>query len=367
MSKMFTANQVNQLYVASSRNLSGSDAAKPTSASTNGATYIGKNTVDKAIYLMQKGAGGLVRSDLIPIANIMSIKSTPASKMERKLKMAKVTINSNALASNNAIAGQDYILRLEFQNPVGMSPDNKYWKYGVVHATSSMTASAFYKAMALSLAKNFSREAVKLVAINLTTSSTPVEVTASTAESSLTGTYTGITIKEVQQDWIRGVKQDKPLNFTVTGDLITTSTSEVYWADIIYNNGLKYTGGDTITQSIDTANAPTTTTVSNGKDIADMEYFYMGERGDNYRMMGWPNYIPTAYLVDETKEYDVISIHYFYIGDNHSCQKSEKDLTIVVPRASTDTTAANLGALATSVLSDINTAIGDLYLAGPLI
>lgn len=58
----------------------------------------------------------------------------------------------------------------------------------------------------------------------------------------------------------------------------------------------------------------------------------MGERGDQYRNMGWPNVIPTKYLVDPSKKYDVINIHYFYQGDGISVQKSEKDIQIVVPR-----------------------------------
>ena len=58
----------------------------------------------------------------------------------------------------------------------------------------------------------------------------------------------------------------------------------------------------------------------------------MGERGDQYRNMGWPNVIPTKYLVDPSKEYDVLNIHYFYQGDGISVQKSEKDIQIVVPR-----------------------------------
>ena len=48
--------------------------------------------------------------------------------------------------------------------------------------------------------------------------------------------------------------------------------------------------------------------------------------------MGWPNVIPTKYLVDPSKKYDVLNIHYFYKGDGISVQKSEKDIQIVVPR-----------------------------------
>ena len=94
--------------------------------------------------------------------------------------------------------------------------------------------------------------------------------------------------------------------------------------------------------------------MSVGKLAADYEYFFHGERGDQYRMVGWPDYIPTSYMVDTTKEYDFVQIHYAYVGPNESCQKSEKDLVFLCPRVSSDnsTTAKTKapGALAQSVI-----------------
>lgn len=58
----------------------------------------------------------------------------------------------------------------------------------------------------------------------------------------------------------------------------------------------------------------------------------MGERGDIYRNMGFPNVIPTTYLVDPTLEYNVVDIHYAYTGGNEEVQKSEKDITVVIPK-----------------------------------
>lgn len=34
-------------------------------------------------------------------------------------------------------------------------------------------------------------------------------------------------------------------------------------------------------------------------------------------------------MVDATKEYHVLDIHYAYVGSNEAVQKSEKDITIV--------------------------------------
>ena len=64
--------------------------------------------------------------------------------------------------------------------------------------------------------------------------------------------------------------------------------------------------------------------------MADLEYFCMGERADMYRMKGYPNYVPTEYMVNPANIYDTIGIHYSYVGDNHAVQKSEKDLTFII-------------------------------------
>lgn len=360
---IFTANQVNQVYVlkADSTVVANLDASNKVDKTNKlGTIGLGKTPDGKYIYFKHLGAGGLTRSDLIEIANIMDVKATPADAMARNLVAAKVTLNAEALNASKPIAGQDYVLRLKFQNPIGMSPDNQYWKYGVVHATAAMTASDFYVKMAGSIAKNMSRDAVQLVKVFVTTGSADTEVTPETDLSTLSGTYNGIVIKEVEQDWILGIKQQKPLVFSVEPTWVTNDTDEVVWGDVIYSDGKKTTGGVSPENNIATAGLPAAAgTIVNSKLMADYEYFYMGERGDQYRMVNWPDYIPTTYLVDPTLEYgyDTVAIHFAYTGANHSVQKSEKDITIIVPRKSTDS-AGEVGALAKQITAAIKTATG---------
>ena len=97
-------------------------------------------------------------------------------------------------------------------------------------------------------------------------------------------------------------------------------------------------------------------TIANGKKIADLEYFCMGERGDMYRGVGFPNNIPTTYLVDPTVKYNVIDIHYAYVGSNESVQKSEKTITLVVPKVGANNQVSNK--LANDIIKAINTATG---------
>ena len=329
--RIFSANQVTQVYVATRLRTSTDLPVQ------EGDIKIG-STPDGELYLRHFGAGGLTRSDLINIKNIMSMKTTVAAAMATTLKKYEVTVKDAAKSSGNMVAGQDYILRLAFNGYIGMSPeDSQYWKYGVVHSTASMSPSDFYKAMALSVAKNMAREAVQFIKVQLKTASDPVDVTATTSADSLNGSYTGIIISEVEPDWILGTKQQKPITVEVIPTEIqvlnaNNTYDDVVWGTVTASNGL---------------------VIKNGKKTADFEYFHMGERGDQYRMVGFPDYVPTKYLVDPTKEYDYINIHYAYVGSNESVQKSEKDVVILVPRAGTDSTASNPGALTASIVSAI--------------
>lgn len=338
---IFTANQVNQVYVASAYKATSANT-KLTKADSLGTIAVGKNAVEGAIYFQHVGAGGLTRSDLINVKNILYGRVTPASAMARKLKVATVTIKNDLLSSSKLTTATDYILRIKFDQVIGLSPEHQYWKYGAVHGVKDMTASNFYKIMALSVAKNMSREAVQLVSVFLKTSGGEVEVTPSTAESSLTGTYTGVIIKEVEQDWILGIKQQRPVSFVVEPTSIEFNDTDFVWGDVAYSDGA---------------------TIGNGKQMADYEYFYMGERGDQYRMVNWPDYVPTKYLVDPTKTYDTIALHFAYVGANHAVQKSEKDITILVPSDATVGSGDSATSLTNTIISAINTAAGETVIA----
>ena len=327
----FSTNQVRQLYVAKALKTShvlASDAA--------GSIAVKNDTAKNHLYFEYKGADNLMRSDLIDIKNILYAKATDADDMAHELKSVTVTLATD-VNGGAPVAGQDYILRIVFRQYVGMSDEDQYFKYGMVHAYAGMTASDFYKKLALSLAKNFSREVVPLVKFTLTNSDDEaVPVDATTKESSLTETYTALVIDEVEQPWRLGIMGQTPVYFTVQPTTITVNGDERIWGTV---------------EDTDPAG-----TIDNGKKIADLEYFCMGERGDIYRGVGFPNNIPTTYLVDPTVKYNVIDIHYAYVGSNESVQKSEKTITLVVPKVGANNQASN--ALANSIISAINTATG---------
>lgn len=326
----FSTNQVRQLYVAkilkTSSVLASDDA---------GSIAVKSDTAKNHMYFEYKGADNLMRSDLIDIKNLLYVKATDADDMAHKLRAVTVTLDSEVNAA--PVAGQDYILRIAFKQYVGMSDEDQYFKYGMVHAYAGMTASDFYKKLALSLAKNFSREIVPLVKFILTDSGDKaVPVDATTKESSLTGTYKALVIDEVEQPWRLGIMEQTPVYFEVQPVPVTVNGDERIWGKV---------------EETDPAG-----TIANGKKIADLEYFCMGERGDMYRGVGYPNNIPTTYLVDPTVKYNVIDIHYAYVGSNESVQKSEKTITLVVPKVGATNSVSN--ELANDIIKAINTATG---------
>ena len=327
----FSTNQVRQLYVAKELK-----SPHVLATDTAGSIAVKSDTAKNHLYFEYKGADNLMRSDLIDIKNILYAKATDADDMAHELKAVTVTLDSEVNAGA-PVAGQDYILRIAFKQYVGMSDEDQYFKYGMVHAYAGMTASDFYKKLALSLAKNFSREIVPLVKFVLTNSdSEAVPVDATTKESSLTETYTALVIDEVEQPWRLGIMEQTPVYFEVQPVPVTVNGDERIWGKVE-----------------DTEPAGT---IANGKKIADLEYFCMGERGDMYRGIGYPNNIPTTYLVDPAVKYNVIDIHYAYVGSNESVQKSEKTITLVIPKVGAKNNVSN--ALANSIITAINTATG---------
>lgn len=292
----FSVNQVRHLYVANVVGTVNDDAKAGTIKPV-------VNDANNTMYFQYKSPGGVMRSDLIDIATAKYVKRTPAEKLQPALKKATIKVDGDLLV------GKDYILRIVIRQFAGMSDEDTYIKYGVVH-TASTDKSTFYKQLAVSLAKNFSRELTPLFKFKVGNT----EVTPLTKISDIAGEATELVIEEVEQDWIKGTKASVPVYFDVIPVPVEDKGAEINWAATNDEGKVEIVDG---------------TKLTNGKKIADLEYFCMGERGDIYRNVGWPNVIPTKYLVDETKDYDVLDIHYYYEGAGENPQKSEKDITIV--------------------------------------
>lgn len=410
----FSTNQARQLYVAKelkTSNVISTDAA--------GSIAVKSDTAKNHLYFEYMGAGGMLRSDLIDIKSIMHAKATDADDLAHELAKYKVVLDPN-VNGGSPVAGQDYLLRITFRNYIGLSEEDQYIKYGMVHAVAGMTAGAFYQELYKSLKKNFSREAEQLLNFSLegtaakATMATNTGITVTAVETgvignsikfaiesitaanagfkvtqedgftviraSLTaakknikdlkdlvaanpgiaemitvagtdgiavqleatpvaltgGDASGLIVEEAPQEWILGTFPQVPVNFTLMPDSIVVNGDDRIWGLV--------------------EKQASTNSIPDGHKIADLEYFCMGERGDVYRMMGFPNVIRTKYLVDPDLKYNTIDIHYAYVGPNEAVQKSEKDITIVVPKVDADNQASNK--LTNDIITAINNATG---------
>lgn len=292
------------------------------------------DTAKSNVYLVYKDTEDTITSDLISIKNLLYAKSTKAADMARKLNSQSVTLNEDP------ISGQDYVLNVEVRNFVALGDDSTHIKFGAVHAVKGMTKSDFYKAMAVNLAKNLSREPSPILNVLLTKNDSEASGEKDSEVAVLlngkmqnlaalkpTETYTDIIIDEVEQPWRRGVAQVEPVNFNTTCGTILMDGDDVIWGTVEKEEG---------------------DPVNNGKQIADMEWFYHGTRGDIYREATYPDNFDFKPLVDETKAYSTLDIHFAYVGPGVEVAKSERTITVVCA------TAAEL----TKLITALKTATG---------
>jgi len=326
--------QVRQMYVASAYNATVNDAS---ATGTIGAVKcIDDITQGKQLMFFYKGADTVLRSDFLPIKNIGYAKAIPASDMITVMKRVEVTLDPNV---NNGlpVSGQDYILGINFRNFFSSGDASQYYKNAAVHAVSGMSASDFYEKMVEVLNISFSREA------DATATSNPY-LKFSTKAKGGSGDdkddAVAIVIEEKPQEWALGVKKARRIMFDVLVDTVYTGGEDVRWGVVTNATPAK---ADAVVG---------TNAVGNGQNIADLEWLCMGERGDQYRLSGWPNVINTKYLVDPAQQYHVLEIHYAFTDTGVNSYRTEKELTVVAPATADGKTALN------GLISAINTAAG---------
>ena len=299
----FSSNSVRHLFVANT--------------STGGAAgqYVDAvKTVDNELYLKFINANTqTVATPLIPISKIKSVSS--------KAYAAKV-LRSDTITINTAVVGQTYNIRFVFRNWGSGSSENQYFKYsGTYKAVTGDTTTTIATALTALAVTNFSREATPLLTI---TSSGAV-----------------ITVTEIAQPWVKGKQQGRPLNYYFQFVPITDSTGSenVAWGTVA-SVAKGYAGQGTY------------------KLAADQEYFYLGERGDKYRNVGFPYTFDTTYLVDSSKLYDTIDIT--YSSADSSAVGVENDLRVITVLCANGTSSA----IAKLISSDVATATSNVVVIG---
>lgn len=323
----FSVNQNRQFFVANSLATSAANIAdKGVAVVTN------KNK--NYLYFLNKGAGGLVRSDMVDIDKITYCKYNTAENL--RILPSAACIDLSNMTTEDIIPGQDYLVRITIKQYLGASDVYPEVKFAVVHATKDMQTdmSLFFVALVKAIYRSQKNEAAPLYKVGYGASAKPsawefYDGTTSPTIDTATVKYIGIYAAE--QPWRRGLKKEDRADLEMHISPIIKDGDEFMWGTVSQQVQLN-----------DTASSANYA-IKNGRKMADLEYFCMGERGDQYRGLNWPNNIDTEYLIDPTKEYATLELHYSYVGSGVSSQKSEKDITIAI--VSTVTATSFIAAL----------------------
>lgn len=288
---MRSINQVRHFYVANT-------AAATVDKESAAGTIAVVNGSDSIVFKYMS-PGGVVTSDEIKKDNVLYAKHTLASKMSLNLKTVTLELEKDP------VVGEEYIVKVYFKNYAGAGDDNYTVKYGMAVAKDGDTKNTLIEKIGKSLEKNL-KDLVPLAKVDY----------------SVAGK---LTISETTQDWVEGVKPLAVSHFDV--EVMPNA-----WAKVDENGYLP------------SKVSPVATVGANqvsGIKVADMEWFHIGARGDMYRGFGHPFGVKTETLADPKTAYDVIDIHYAYVGPNEGVQKSEKTITIAAP--ATEITKESVG------------------------
>ena len=269
--------------------------------------------------------GSVITTPKIDIKNIRGISlSIPHSSGAGKV--CKIELNAAELDSSGNIlkVGQDFLLRFEFKNWLGIGPAHSYLKYAVVHAVAGMSAADFYDKMVESINKNFAHEPWK-------------PIIASTHTTNSASDY--IIITPNPTNWKQGMVKKEYSEYVVSCD-----TVEEWDANNNFTGNSVTWGEVSVTSTIN---------VPNIYEMADLEWATLKARADMYGLMGYPDVNPSKHVLegacvgnDATANLPVLSIQYYTQEYGMNNQNSEKELMFIIY----DTT--NLDTLAKVVADD---------------
>jgi hypothetical protein len=243
------------------------------------------------------------------IENVMYGKLTKAAALAVPFTAAHIKLDA-AVNGGAPVSGETYTIKVSYPEVGGLGNEGWVTKTASVLATSKVAdAATLYTELAKALNDAFGVDAV----LEATSGAEGVSVTQ----------------KDLTKYYKRGVRPLVMPQFTVTASVITLDGEEVMPFDA--------TSFNVVESDVNP--------IKNGYKVADMEYFAMGERGDQYRYADYINAIETEYRINPKGEYDVLTVHFAYKGANQNSHKSEKDLIVVAPTYK----AEELKTLATSI------------------
>lgn len=299
----FNTNQARHLYVASN------GATGSVANLTEGKIFVGSDA-DGDVYIMHKNLDGeLVRSDTIPHGCVEYVTSKSAADLVKTGQAFQVAVASGLTADD--LLGLNVMVTVKVHELIGIDYGESISVTGSCHVTAGMTLANIVSAVAESLAAN--------AGVN------EPYFSVAQRENNTTSFYV---IAEPTK-WVRGKNSAtfKPLE--VTASTFTDGHDEIAWA--------------TITD----APAAVHRTINGDFDLADLEYFSMGERGDTFRGSLWPNDYQPTYAINPSMNapvgmYGCITIQYYWQGKAENIVKSPRTIQIAVPEVSMEAVTAGI-------------------------
>lgn len=298
----FNTYQTRNLYVVKSFLASGEpDAA--------GELAMGTTATGEIFFKYFNGDGLATRTDLIRPASIISLKKTKAAEMDTPVPAYTITLDSAVTLAN--CVGKVFTLTINLHQLLSYDMNDSMAVTASVigNSTNTANATAFYAAV---------EDAIKKVTPKFT------KAAAYTVSSS----SSGVVVTPAPGAYRRGL---------LSKDIFTLSfSSRLHGDDVAWANVAEAASASVKIPSV--------------YAIADLEEFALGERGDQFRGYAYPhNYEPT-YLVDLSKEYDMVSIEFAWQGNAENIQKSPRMIQLACECTGT-------GSQATSDADDIYDAV----------
>lgn len=291
----FSTNQNRQVYVFKSKAdaLAAFKGIKPTLTKKGVAESFKDNTEFWVKY--ESAAGEKYRSDIVKACHVTSVSYAPADELVIKAPIVEVTI------PDNLVFGADYTVKVAVKQGISLFGEKHNYCYATYKVVGEESASDVAEALAKNFMKNLRNEP-----------ELPFEVKNNGAKLVFTGKL---------RSWRLGLGWARATDFDVFTLPVRQNGVDVIWAQIDTEN--KEAGTLGITKKFEKV-------AENSKMCADLEYFALGERGDQYRMFAYPNNIESDLRVDPNAEkgYDVLTIH--YVDEHGTSFKSEKEMQILI-------------------------------------
>ena len=295
----FSANAVRQLYVVPNgatvktvtAPATGLDGTEP-----DGSIAICSDSKGTRWFEYKSPNFGIVRTDLVKDAQVTNAKGVLGANTRVSYPGKRIILDPT-VNGGDPIQGETYMFRMRFYGLGVGGNDVQLVRHSGAFVSRLGTAAetpTLFSTLASFLNKSLAKEPENWVTV--------------------AADATGITILPLLRGFSLGKKIGKPLRFELNFPTVKFNTIDTIWGNASDVAGI---------------------TLNNGRDIAQMEYFYLGERGDQERLYSFPENFDTKYLADKDLEYNVLELEHFYKGAAEDIQRSTKQLSIAVDSANT--------------------------------